>query len=446
MAGHVAERLAEFVAETEYADVPEEGVRTVERAFVDTVGVTLPGTAEPAAEKTRAVFAHGGEASVLGTDRDAPADAAALVNATAGHALDYDDVVGEVWHPSVTLVAPALAVGESAGASGRALVTAFAVGFETETYLGRYLLPAHYERGWHSTPTLGVFGATAAAASLLGLDTDSARHAFELAASMPSGLKANFGTMTKPLHPGLSSRAGVTAARLAAEGFTAAEGAIDGELGFLDLYAGEGGPATDVTPPGDPWTLVTEGIRVKKYPCCYFTHSSVAAAQHLAADHDIAPGDVERVAVGASKAADTALHYSDPDTGLEGKFSMEYTVASGIVRDRLGLDAFTDDAVADPTVDAVRERVTFAVDPDIPDEGYSARVEIETTDGERYTRFQERPPGTPANPLSDEALRAKFEDCVAHGPDVAPGAAYDLLDGLRDVDSVTTLTAALRPE
>ncbi|MFB6142209.1 MAG: MmgE/PrpD family protein [Halorientalis sp.] len=445
MADDPTAHLAALVAETEYGDLPDDAVRPVERAFVDTVGVTLAGTDEPAARETRTAFTdETGPATVVGTDRRAPADAAALVTATAGHALDFDDVTGEVWHPSVTLVAPALAAGEQVGAAGRDLVTAYAVGYEVEHALGDRLLPGHYERGWHATATLGVFGATAAAASLRELDREAARHAFGIAASMPAGLKANFGTMAKPLHPGLAARSGVTAARLADAGFTAAQDAVAGEGGFLDLYAGDDGPESDGGGrPGDSWA-VADGLRVKKYPCCYFTHAAIAATRHLAATHGIAPGDVEALHVGASAAADGALHYSDPETGLEGKFSMHHAVAAALARDRVGLDAFTDAAVADPETAALRERVTFAVDPDLPAESYRATVDVETTDGRRHTHAR-GPPGTPDDPLPDAALRAKFEDCLAHGPDVAAAEAYEALDSLRDVAAVGDLLATLRP-
>lgn len=445
MTGSIEERLATFVAETTYRDVPEAAVDTAERAFVDTVGVTLAGAGEPAARTARTVFAGPeGEASVLGTDRRAAVDAAALVNATAGHALDYDDVIGEVWHPSVTLVAPALAVGERVGASGRELVTAFAVGFETERYLGDRILPGHYERGWHATATLGVFGAAAAAGSLLDLDETAAERALGAAASTPAGLKRNFGTMVKPLHPGLAARSGVTAALLADAGFTAADGAVGGDGGFLDLYAGAAGATTAGWSPGEAWTLA-DGVRVKKYPCCYFTHSAIAAAESLRRQHDVSPGDVASVTVRASRAAADALRYSAPTTGLEGKFSMEHAVAAAIVHDRVGFDAFTDAAVAEPETAAVRERVSAGVDPDLPAESYRATVELETVDGESHVR-DATPPGTPAEPLSAAERRAKFEDCLDYaGVAVPADAAYETLGSLRDVDDATRLIAELTP-
>jgi 2-methylcitrate dehydratase PrpD len=438
--------LAELVAETTAGDLPEGAVRSVERAYVDTVGVMLPGIDAPPGEIARRVFGTGGGASIVGTTAEASPTDAALVTAAAGHALDYDDVTGDAWHPSVTLVAPSLVVGQQVGAAGRDLLTAYVVGFEVETALGDLLLPGHYERGWHATSTLGTFGATAAAASLLDLDQDAVRHALTSAASMPSGLKANFGTMTKPLHAGLAARNGVTAAMLAAEGFSAAPGAIETDRGFLDLYGGDAVP--DVAPAdlGDPWSLVAGGLDVKKYPCCYYTHASIAAAQDLTAAQDLDPEDVERVTVTASPGAADALHYSDPETGLQAKFSMEYVIASAIARDRVGLAAFEDDAIGDPVVQAVRERVDFEVDPEASYDPFRTTVAITTTAGERRRRTRDRPPGTAEDPLSDAELRAKFDQAAraaTASPDVE--RAYDAMDSLRTLEQVDDLIAALRP-
>ena len=229
--------LAEFVATLSYDDLPEGSVETITRAFVDTVGVTLAGTVEgagrTAAESAGLEPADRSPAALLGVAADdAPASVALRVG-TASHALDYDDLSWAMdGHPSVTLVPPLLALADEAGADGEDLVTAYAAGFETECALAAPVSPAHYEAGWHATATFGTFGATAAAARLLGLDAEATRRALCIAASMPAGLKRNFGSMTKPLHAGLCSRAGVTAARLARDGLTADATAISGERGF----------------------------------------------------------------------------------------------------------------------------------------------------------------------------------------------------------------------
>lgn len=165
-------------------------------------------------------------------------------------------------------------------------MTGFIAGFETACYLAEPISPEHYERGWHPTATFGTFGATAATCSVLGFDADATHRALAIAASMPSGLKRNFGSMTKPLHAGLAARSGVTAALLARDRFSADATPISGDDDFFDLYGG--GATKTPTPPGEPWRLRTEGIHVKYYPCCYFTYTSITATAALADEPSLA--------------------------------------------------------------------------------------------------------------------------------------------------------------
>ncbi len=439
--------LAAFVAGLTFEELPDDLVRAAERAFVDTVGVTVAGAAEGAGAVAMAtVRASGGEgpAGLVGGGSASLTDAA-FANGTAGHALDFDDVTRGVWHPSVPIVAPILALAEARDLSGEAAVAAYVAGYETQCYLADALLPPHYERGWHATATFGTFGAAAAGAVLLGLDEGEARNALNAAASMPAGLKSNFGTMTKPMHAGHAARSGLTAALLAEEGHTAAEGAMGTERGFLDLYSGNAAPAVgEMAPLGEAWALRSDGIQVKKYPCCYFTHPAVYATERLVAENDVAPEDVESIAVSASQGAADALHYPNPDTGLEGKFSMEYTVACAVARDRVGLAAFDDRNVGDPAVQAVRERVTFEVDPDLGYNPYFTTVALETRDGDRHERTQEVPPGTPADPLSDAELREKFEMCLARaGEEDDADTVYERLDALREQERAGAVLSSL---
>jgi 2-methylcitrate dehydratase PrpD len=232
--GGLEGRLASLVASVDYGDVPPEVRETVRRAFVDTVGVTVAGTATAGAERLRRAV----ERDVGGPLDDAalPATTAALLYGQAGHALDYDDLSwGMDGHPSVVLVPPILALAAETDATGADATLAYALGFETACRIAEPVSPDHYEAGWHATATFGTFGATAAAASLLDLDAAATRRALAVAGSMPAGTKRNFGSMTKPLHAGLAAQSGVRAATLAAEGFTAGDDVVAGERGFWDL-------------------------------------------------------------------------------------------------------------------------------------------------------------------------------------------------------------------
>ena len=428
--------IAEFVSTVTYGDLPASVVDTVTRAFVDTVGVTLAGSVADAGRRAAAATGVDPDEAALGERLGVDADAAtegAFRVGTAGHALDYDDMSRAMdGHPSVTLVPPLLTLAREADASGRDLITAYVAGFEAACALAAPITPGHYEAGWHATATLGTFGATAAAANLLDMDAETTERALNAAASMPAGLKRNFGSALKPAHAGLCSRSGVTAARMAESGFTADGTAISGDGGFWDLYgAGERG-AFDV---GDGLRLESNGIDRKSYPCCYFTHTAIAATRSLV-EGGVDPSAVERVDVTASAAAADALRYPDPETATESKFSMEHAVACALVRDRVGLGAFEAAALEDPTVSALRERVDFAADPDRPYDSYGTTVEI-TTRTDTVVGRRDHPPGAHEEPLSEATLRTKFDECA--GRVLPPGRVddlHDLLSALPERDDV----------
>ncbi|MDO8613485.1 MAG: MmgE/PrpD family protein, partial [Dehalococcoidia bacterium] len=301
---NVGERLARFVAETQR--VPEDAILQARRAVLDTLGVALAGSRE---ESARAVVDwlrdQGGrpEAAVLGRALRLPAADAALANGIAAHALDFDDVsLSMRGHPSAPLLPAVLALGEAAGSSGRDLLTAFVLGFEVEAKLGRAIGAPHYALGWHATSTLGTLGAAAAGARLLRLDAGRTQMTLGIAASLASGLQQNFGSMTKPLHAGWAARGGVVAAQLAARGFSADAEAIEGPSGFLRAMSG--GAEPDLTPfdaLGEPFEIVTPGVGVKLYPCCYAVHRSLDAVLALRTAHGIEPGGVAEVRVEVSR-------------------------------------------------------------------------------------------------------------------------------------------------
>ena len=328
--------VADFVAKSRWEDCPAPAVAAATRAILDCLGVMLAGSQEPSARILQAVsLAEGGSplCTVVGTGRRTGAVWAALCNGTAAHALDFDDTnFVLLGHPSAPVLAAALAAGELALADGPALLHAFLLGFEVETTLAAAINPAHYEHGWHATSTLGTVGAAAAAARLLGLDTTQIRTALAVAASQSSGLKENFGTMTKPFHAGHAARSGVLAALLAREGWTASEHALEGPQGFFRvLGAGILRPeALDSL--GAPWKIVSSGVAVKPYPSCACTHSIIDGALELRRAHGIRPDDVAEVTVGVNAIVPRILIHSDPHTGLEAKFSAEFTVGRGAHR------------------------------------------------------------------------------------------------------------------
>ncbi|WP_323173357.1 MmgE/PrpD family protein [Natrialba sp. PRR66] len=437
--------IATFVTSLSFEDVPDDAVRLVERAFLDTVGVTLAGVATDTAERVIAALdIDSGETTVFGSERRLPLHDAVFVNATAGHCLDFDDVALAAMdgHPSVPMVAPLLAVGERHGVTGRDLITAYTAGFETQRYVSRPISPTHYEDGWHATSTVGTFGTATAVARLLECSNEEVAHALNIAASMPAGLKRNFGSMTKSVHVGQAARSGMTAALLAAEGITADAAAMTGERGFLDLYSSTEPDAEQLPDLGSDWALLEDGIDVKKYPCCYYTHAAIYCAAELAAEQGIDPAEIEVVRVTASQGAADALHHADPSTGLEAKFSMEYVVARALVHGHIGLAAFDDARIGDHDVQRVRERISFDTDPTVDYDSNAAQITLSTSSGVEYERTQEHPPGTHTDPLTIEELQEKYRMCGNRAPDFeATEATLGILTELRTVEDATELLA-----
>src|SRR5438034_7111137 len=324
--------IAEFIVKSRWEDCPVAAVDAARRAILDCVGVMLAGAAEPAARIVQQIAeSEGGAplATIVGTRRRTGAVWAALANGTAAHALDFDDTnFAMLGHPSAPVLSAALAAGELALADGRAVVHAFLLGFEVETTLAEVLNPAHYERGWHATCTLGTMGAAAAAARLLGLDAGQTRTALAVAASQASGLKENFGTMTKPFHAGHAARSGVLAALLAREGWTASDQAIEGPQGFLHVLGAGQLRMEPLATLGAPWKILTSGVAVKPYPSCACTHSIIDSALELRRIHAIAPEQVEHVTVGVAASVRRILIHSNPRIGLEAKVSAELSASA----------------------------------------------------------------------------------------------------------------------
>lgn len=434
---------------------------TAARAVLDTIGVTLAGSTQPASLAvqeaiTAASGAHqslvqssvrsSGPCRILGTQLLASASDAALANGTAAHALDFDDMCFvSLAHPSAPLVSTALAVAELRRASGRALLDAYVVGFEIEARLGRAMNPRHYQRGWHCTSTIGTVGAAAAACRLLGLDEPTADRAVAIAASQAAGLKENFGTMVKPLHAGLAARNGVTAALLAKAGLTASPAAIQGPQGLLAAMDSESASlAPFLADLGDRWEILDTGITVKLYPSCAATHPAVDALLDLRRSEGLEPDAIERVQIGVDPVTPTVLIYDRPATGLEGKFSMAYCAASALVHGRLGIDSFDDRALRDSRVQAMQSRVAMRVALDQSGTPLTrATVTVTLRDGRELRAEANGARGYPERPASDPELSAKFLSCASMALDEA--AARKALSALltiadcRDIGTITTL-------
>ena len=437
--------LARHLTALRFADLPGPIVTLAKLCVLDLTGVMIAGSAEPAARIAAGVVAREygqGRCSVAGHAAGSTASGAALANGTAAHALDFDDVVTTMGHPSAPALPAALALAEREGASGRDLLTAFTAGFETQTRVAAAIGPSHYARGFHSTATFGAFGAAAAAARLLALDAERTTAALGIAGTQAAGLKAMFGTMCKPLHAGRAALAGVLAAELAADGFTSADDVLGAAQGFAETQSEDFDPAIVAGPFGAPWRM--EGVRFKVHAACFLTHASINALLGLRRTDGVAVGDVERVDVTVPPGHLSVCAIPEPRTGLEGKFSLRYTAALALARGSAGPDRFTDALVADPELVALRDRVT--VIPDDRLDGPVARVSVKLSDG----RVADAEHDTNVRPWHDDPaeqtadLLEKFHALTA--PVIGADRARKLSDtilALDDLDDVRPLAALI---
>src|SRR5207302_72828 len=444
-------RLGEFAVKTSLEECPPEALARVRLAALDTLGVMLAGAGEPAARAVRAVArAEGGTplATVVGTRFVTAPGWAALANGTAGHAHDFDDTnFALMGHPSVPLLAAALAAGEAETADGRAVTLAYIVGFEVSATLGAALNPEHYTRGWHATSTLGTLGCAAAAARLLRLDVTQTRHALAIAATHASGLKENFGSMTKPYHAGHAARSGILAAQLAREGVTASETALEGRQGYVAAFGGARPlePALDGL--GRAWQLLVSGIAVKPYPSCALTHSAIDSLLELRAAHRLTARDVVAVEIGVNRVVPDVLAHPRPTTALERKFSMQFCAAAALAEGRVDFGSFTDGEITNAETRELMERVAVVVDPGLPqgvEQHAWSRVTVRLRDGRTVSTEARGARGHPDTPLSDAALREKFLGCARTvlGADEAEGVA-EQIEHLEDIPDIRALTSRL---
>jgi 2-methylcitrate dehydratase PrpD len=368
-----------------------------------------------------------------------PARDAALLNAVAGHVDDFDDdeVELSLAHPTVTVLSAATAAAELVPVSGARLVEAYVAGVELIMRLGPLLNPSHYARGFHATATLGALGSAAAAGLVLGLDTDGMRHALGIAASLAGGLRGNFGSDTKSLQTGNAARSGVMAAELASNGFSSAAGSLFGPLGFVTVFGGASSEAA-VKYFGRPWLFDRPGVTIKAYPCCTCAHTALDSLFVLMSERNLDPTSIRSIEVDVDEAAPRILIHENARTALEGKFSMPYCLAVGLLRGRLGLAEFDDTLAIDGRVRALMARITMKPDPAMPKmEGgisLASRLRITFNDGSCLERYAEQPTGSRDHRLSRERLREKF---LANASRTLGAAAAAVFDALLDANALS---------
>ncbi|MPZ50461.1 MAG: MmgE/PrpD family protein [Dehalococcoidia bacterium] len=342
------------------ARIPDEVRRLATNHLIDGFAVMLAGATEESGALVREhvrELAGNPRATVVATSLRAPTQTAAFANGVAAHAFDYDDtqlatdpksVYGLLTHPTTPSLAGALAVAETLDTSGKALFEAYILGLEIECRIADAIAPRHYQEGFHSTATMGVFASAAAGARLYGCDLETTLRAFGLAASMSAGLRENFGTMTKPFHAGRAAENGVLAVHMARRGWTSAKNILEAERGFFRAAGGGYDADKIIGRLGQPYFFIEPGISIKPYPSGSLSHPAQDVLLELVTQNDVKPEDVERVDVGVNSNVPNALIHTRPTTALEAKFSLQFQMSIGILDRAAGLAQFTDEKVREP--------------------------------------------------------------------------------------------------
>jgi 2-methylcitrate dehydratase PrpD len=424
--------LGAFAARVGAEGVPSEARQVAKTGFIDCIGTMIAGSREPAATTVLSALSPlpAGKVQLWFGKTRTSASEAALINGIAAHALDYDDVALR-GHPSAALVPAIISAGQELGSTGAQMLDAYVAGYEVWANLVERETDMHHMKGWHPTGIFGAIAASAACSVLRRLDADRCCHALGLGASQSAGLMANFGAMAKPFHAGRAAQAGVTAARLAAAGFTAQPDALEHPQGFLAAVSPKGAvdresPARDL---GRTWQIVTQRLNVKKYPTCYYTHRCLDGVLDLLEKTPIDARDVERVDVSISRENATVLRNHRPKTALEAKFSIEFPMAGALVARKLGLAQLDETFVRSEAVQRLFEGVHVIpatnYDPDSPGSAVTDQVIVTTRDGRRHKTAEVRHArGHARMPLSQTELRAKFLDCLGYGGFEGDAAAF----------------------
>ena len=456
--------VGKFVLETRYEDIPSEVIELGKKSVLDGLGLALAGSRAQSGLLCRQYLEHlgvcGGKATVVGSALKTLSRFAAWTNAVSIHADDFDDtqlsaardrVYGLLVHPTVPVLPSILALAEGRGVSGKKFMLAYHVGAEVECKIAEAISPRHYQDGFHSTGTCGPFGSAAACAKLLGFDLLKILNSFGLAASQSSGLRENFGTMTKPFQAGHAAESGVVSTELVAVGWDAAEQILEAERGFFHAFGGTFDPGAIMDRLGKPWTFASPGISLKPYPSGSLTHPAMTELARLIAGNNIRATEVEKVDIGANHNMTTTLLHHRPKTGLEAKFSMEFCLAILLLRGQASLSEFTEQIVQRADVQDMIRRVNFYVDPEAEKAGYdkmTSLLKIHLKDGRIISGRADFGKGSPADPMTFEEAALKFRGCAeyAEWPNAKTEKVIGFVKTLESLSDVSVLLPLLSLE
>jgi 2-methylcitrate dehydratase PrpD len=407
--GKTESTLADFTLNFPTEDIPPDVMHLAKRCAMNSWGVALYATLDPASDIMLDFLRAEGsaaQATVIGSGFKTSLQNAALANGFLGHLEDYDDTHTTVIHPSAPILPAALALGEQRGIGGRELLGAFAVGVDVACRIG-LVIYRHFRDGaahWHITNTCGVLGAAAAAGRLLKLTQQQMVYAFAIAGTQASGVREVFGSMCKPFHAGKAAQNGTVAALLAQRGFTGTDGIFEGERGLVGVMATGHDINEATTDLGTRWELRQNGL--KPYACGQANHGLLDAVLALRKKPGVSPDTIKHMHGKVREFAPALVRRRHPRSGLESKFCYYHSMAAAMIDGQALAAQFTDVRATDPSVEALRNRIDFSEDPSLSRR--AAVVTLELNDGTVYTEKVEHPTGTPGNPMSDAMVQEKF--------------------------------------
>lgn len=442
----ITRELARYIEGLHYDSLPSAVVEQAKLCFLDWLGVTLGGSGHPLVQAlVKLAREQGGnqQATIVGHDALASTMQAALINGSASHTLDFDDVhTIMIGHPSVPVFPAALSLAEKLGASGKDFLVAYVVGVEVECRVGAYVFPSHYLKGWHSTATLGHFGAVAACASLLGLRGYQVIHAMGIAGTQAAGLRQVFGSMCKPFHAGKAAMNGLMAALLARDGFTSSTEIIEGRRGFAEVLGGARNAEQALGGLGDSYAV--EDIIFKYHASCFETHGTIEAILSIREQKVPEPDDVEAILLRLNPLCTEVANIGLPQTGLEAKFSQSCCACLALAGGQTGEGAFNDAVVRDPALISMMQKVAVEEASDFSPTRCQARVRLK--DGSEFTADVDVLQTSRTNEEKRALLMDKYRSLSSQAipPDQVEllAEAVSSLDGIEEMSAVSSL---LRP-
>jgi len=449
----VNQEIADYIVRTGYTDIPGQVINRAKECILDSIGVALYGSRFEASLIAFAVAGEPGEqkggASVLGKRKKIFPPLAAFINAVTTHVADFDDTLAVLrGHPSCVLMPAALAACETTGGNGKDFLTAFVVGSEVAGKLGSVIGWEHSRVGWHVTGTIGSLAAAVAASKALSLTPDKVSNAIGIAASSASGLRVNFGTMTKSYHAGHAAMVGVLAAQLAEKGFDASPVALESDQGFARLFGYSGELCSVAEVLGKNYAL--NGIMFKPYPSCAGTHPAIDAILKIRDQIKLNLEDVAEVEVWAPPSLLNVVFHHNPQTPLEAKFSLEFCTSAALIFGEVGITQFEGECIFDPNVRDLMGRVRIIPDAEMEKASRErwvlspVRLRVRLRDGREFSETVWEAKGGPSNPMSRNEIREKFRKCASQVlPDTGVERALEKIEQLETLKDVSDLTSVL---